>query len=132
MLVIIDVMDWMEMLGFATGAVCVWLAAKENIWNWPVGIANNIFYLVVFWRSGLYADSGLQLFYLAISVYGWWKWARGGASHRELPATRSSARARLAMSAITVAAAFALYVGLKRFTNSNVPAGDAITTAMSL
>ena len=71
-------MDPLELLGFATGGVCVWLAARENIWNWPVGIANNTFYLIVFWRAGLYADSGLQVFYFAIAVYGWWMWARGG------------------------------------------------------
>lgn len=122
----------MEILGFVTGGVCVWLAARENIWNWPIGIANNIFYLVVFWRSGLYADSGLQIFYLSISVYGWWKWARGGPAHRELPASRTSRSMGAALTLVAVAVAALLFVALKKFTNSNVPAGDAITTAMSL
>ncbi len=125
-------MDWTEVLGFLTGAACVWLAARENIWNWPIGIANNIFYLIVFWRSGLYADSGLQVFYFAISVYGWWKWAFGGPQHRELPASRTSGKTAAALAAICVVAAFVLYGVLRRFTNSTVPAGDAITTAMSL
>jgi nicotinamide mononucleotide transporter len=71
-------MDPMELLGFVTGGVCVWLAARENIWNWPIGIANNIFYLIVFWRAGLFADSGLQVFYFAIGVYGWWMWRVAG------------------------------------------------------
>ena len=62
---------WTELLGFVTGAICVWLQVKENVWNWPAGIANNIFYVVVFWRSGLYADSLLQWFYISISIYGW-------------------------------------------------------------
>ena len=70
-------MNWTELLGFITGAICVWLQVKENVWNWPAGIANNIFYVVVFWRSGLYADSLLQWFYILISIYGWWNWLRG-------------------------------------------------------
>jgi nicotinamide mononucleotide transporter len=125
-------MDWMEGLGFVTGAVCVWLAARENIWNWPIGIANNIFYLIIFWRAGLYADSGLQVFYFAIGVYGWWKWAFGGAEHRELPASRTSATTAMVLAVIGSAAAIVLYFVLRRYTNSTVPAGDAITTALSL
>ena len=37
-----------ETLGFVTGAACVYLVVKENIWNFPLGIANNIFFLVLF------------------------------------------------------------------------------------
>ena len=131
-LAIMHDMDPMEFLGFVTGGVCVWLAARENIWNWPIGIANNIFYLIVFWRAGLYADSGLQIFYFAIGVYGWWLWARGGADHRELPATRIPGFQSLLMPVITAISAVLLYIGLRRYTNSTVPVGDAITTALSL
>lgn len=131
-LAIMHLMDPMELLGFVTGGVCVWLAARENIWNWPIGIANNIFYLIVFWRAGLYADSGLQIFYFAIGVYGWWLWARGGSGHRELPATNIPGRQSMVMTAVTVFSAALLYIVLRRYTNSTVPAGDAITTALSL
>ncbi len=122
----------MEILGFVTGGVCVLLQVRQNIWNWPIGIANNIFYMIVFWRAGLYADSALQVFFLSISVYGWWKWARGGPAHKELPATRTSAQVAAALTFVTISAAVALFFVLRRYTNSTVPAGDAITTAMSL
>jgi nicotinamide mononucleotide transporter len=125
-------MDPLELLGFVTGGVCVWLAARENIWNWPIGLANNIFYLIVFWRSGLYADSGLQIFYFAIGVYGWWMWAWGGKGHRELPATRTPSKDRSLMTTVTVVFAAILYIVLRRYTHSTVPIGDAITTALSL
>jgi nicotinamide mononucleotide transporter len=125
-------MDWTEVLGFGTGAACVWLAARENIWSWPVGIANNIFYFVVFWGAGLYADSLLQLFYLGISIYGWVKWARGGPAHRTLPASRTSRAMAVGLVAFGVIAAATMYLVLRHYTDSTVPAGDAITTAMSL
>ena len=66
-----------EVLGFGTGAWCVWLVARQNIWNWPVGIANNGFFLVLFVASGLYADAGLQVIYVVLAFYGWWAWQGG-------------------------------------------------------
>ena len=77
-------MNWTELLGFISGAICVWLQVKEKVWNWPAGIANNIFYVVVFWHSGLYADSLLQWFYISISIYGWWNWLHGGTAQSRL------------------------------------------------
>ncbi|MGZ4832395.1 MAG: nicotinamide mononucleotide transporter, partial [Terriglobales bacterium] len=55
-----------EVLGFVTGVGCVWLAARENIWNWPVAIVNAVSYIIVFFGAKLYADCGLQLVYVAI------------------------------------------------------------------
>src|SRR5882724_7085488 len=82
--------NWTEILGFVTGAVCVWLLVKENIWTWPSGIANNIFYIFIFLHSGLYADMGLQFVYIAIAIYGWWNWLHGGLQHGELEVKSAS------------------------------------------
>jgi nicotinamide mononucleotide transporter len=125
-------LSWIESLGFITGAVCVLLAVKENVWNWPIGIFNNVVYLVVFWHSKLYADSGLQLFYIAISVYGLWCWLYGGKKHTQLGISRVTRNAALMLFAASSAAAGILYYVLRHFTDSNVPLGDAVTTAMSL
>ena len=40
----------LELFGFVTGAACVWLIAKQNIWTWPLGIANNLLFMVLFTR----------------------------------------------------------------------------------
>jgi nicotinamide mononucleotide transporter len=125
-------MAWTELLGFITGAICVWLQVKENVWNWPAGIANNIFYIVVFWRSGLYADSLLQWIYIAISAYGWWNWLRGGAEHSRLKISHTSSAATLAYAALTACGTVLFYELLRRYTNSTVPIWDGLTTAMSL
>lgn len=124
--------SWLEILGFATGVACVWLLVRENVWNWPVGIANNLFYLIVFYRSGLYADSGLQVGYVAISIYGWWHWLHGGAGHGRLAVGRIGAGEALAVAGATAAATAGLAALLARFTPSTVPFSDALTTALSL
>lgn len=121
-----------EILGFITGALCVWLAARENIWNWPIGIANNIFYFIVFWRSKLYADACLQIVYLLISIYGWYKWAPRDAQKHELAVDRVTKRHVLTLAVVTTISAVMLHAILSRYTDSTVPWGDGITTAMSL
>lgn len=123
--------SWSEAFGATTGAVCVWLAAISDPWTWPIGIANNLVYLVVFWRAGLYADAGLQLVYAAISVYGIWRW-RGGGAAAVRPVVRGSRRELALVGALAVAAAVGLWLLLDRTTDSTVPGWDAGTTAASL
>ena len=121
-----------ESLGFVTGAACVWLAARENIWNWPIGITNNLFYLAVFWHSKLYADACLQVIFAVISAYGWYEWLFGGEGRTEIPMSRSTRFHLLTLLVFTPLATFVLRWALHRFTDSPVPFWDALTTAMSL
>ncbi|HKD79013.1 MAG TPA: nicotinamide riboside transporter PnuC [Candidatus Angelobacter sp.] len=125
------VRNWQEMAGFLTGAVCVWLLIRQNIWNWPIGIANNIVYVIVFYKSGLYADSGLQFVYMAIAFYGWWNWLHGGVNRSELKANRASAIGLLGYAGIAGVVTALLY-WILRHTPSTVPFADGLTTALFL
>jgi nicotinamide mononucleotide transporter len=124
--------NWQELIGFVTGALCVWLLVRQNIWNWPAGITNNIFYIVIFYNSGLYADAGLQFVYIAISIYGWWNWLHGGKNHSALTVNRASFAGMLGYLGITATATAALYWLLHRYTPSTVPLADGLTTALFL
>ena len=55
-----------EALGFASGALCVWLVARQHIANWPLGIANCLLFVLLFTQAGLYADAGLQFVFIAL------------------------------------------------------------------
>jgi len=129
-LALAPVSPWTEALGASTGAVCVWLAAVSDPWTWPIGIANNLLYLVVFWGSGLYADALLQLVYVAISIYGIWRWRGGGGSVR--PVERGRATELILVAVAVAAAALLLWRVLDRTTDSTVPQWDGLTTSMSL
>jgi nicotinamide mononucleotide transporter len=124
--------DWIEILGFITGALCVWLLARQNIWNWPIGIANNIFYVVVFLKSGLFGDAGLQVVYIVLAAYGWWIWAFPDTTQSELPVAKTSKLQWTWLILTTAAAAIILRAFLAAFTPSTVPGWDGLTTALSL
>jgi nicotinamide mononucleotide transporter len=125
-------LNWLEVWGFITGAVCVWLQVKENAWNWPIGIVNNVLYVVVFFRSGLFADTGLQVVFIIISIYGWWAWLRGGEQHTHLKVSRTTVPQAVVLTLLTLAGTVAITMLLKSYTPSTVPWGDSVTAALSL
>jgi nicotinamide mononucleotide transporter len=121
-----------ELLGFLTGAACVWLLAQQNIWNWPLGIANGFFYVVVFVHSGLYGDAGLQLVYITMNAYGWYTWLRPGSQSAELAVTRTPRQTWLWLLPSIAVAALLLARFLANYTDSTVPRWDGLTTSLSL
>lgn len=123
---------WGEAAGFVTGAVCVWLVARQHIANWPVGIANNVFFILLFTTAGLYADAGLQVVYIALALYGWWAWLHGGSDRSMLPVSRTTGGQWAALAGVGVAGTVALALALDTSTPSTVPWPDAVTTVLSL
>ncbi|MFG2982655.1 nicotinamide riboside transporter PnuC [Streptomyces sp. NPDC048258] len=127
-------MSWTEVLGFATGALCVWLVARQHIANWPIGIANNIFFIVLFARAGLYADAGLQIVFIALAAYGWWSWTHGGGpgTAEALPVRRTTRTEWAWLAAAGAVGVLGLTLLLGEVTDSTVPFWDALTTGLSL
>lgn len=125
-------MNALEIAGAATGALGVWLTARENVWCWPVSLANVAIYAFVFRDAKLYADMGLQGFYFAICLYGWWAWLHGGTARGRLVVSRAP-RIVLAASAVAgIAFAAALGTFLRSKTDAALPLWDAGTTSFSL
>ncbi|GHG31751.1 MULTISPECIES: nicotinamide riboside transporter PnuC [Streptomyces] len=125
---------WTEVLGFGTGALCVWLVARQHLANWPVGIANNLFFVLLFTQAGLYADAGLQIVFIVLAAYGWWTWTHGGGpgSAGALPVRRTTRTEGAWLLAAGTVGTLALTLLLDRATDSTVPFWDALTTGLSL
>ena len=124
--------SWGEVAAFVSGALCVWLVARQHVANWPIGIANAVFFLLLFAKYGLYADSGLQVVYVVLGAYGWWAWLHGGDQRSELAVSTTTVPQWIALAAVTAAGTGGLWALLSHVSDSNVPAWDALTTALSL
>jgi nicotinamide mononucleotide transporter len=123
---------WAEVIGFASGALVVWLVVIQHVWNWPVGILNNLMFFALFTTSGLYADAWLQVFYLVLALYGWWAWLRGGERRTHLAVSRTTPTQWWTLLAAGVAGTAVLTWILDTRTTSTVPFPDAVTTVLSL
>ncbi|WP_461449484.1 nicotinamide riboside transporter PnuC [Mucilaginibacter sp.] len=77
--------SWIELIGVLTGFICVLLAAINNIWNWPVAIFSVTIYIYVFYNYQLYADMGLQIYFLITSIYGWYFWSKKNRVEVKIP-----------------------------------------------
>jgi nicotinamide mononucleotide transporter len=120
-----------ELLGFVTGAVSVWLTVLARISNFPVGIANSAFFLVLFLSARLFADSGLQVVYIVLGFAGWWQWLHGGHGRRELSVARSGWQLLAACMLFAAGATWGL-TALLAAAHDIAPFWDALTTAVSL
>jgi nicotinamide mononucleotide transporter len=125
-------MQWIEWIAAIAGAVSVYLSAREKILSWPTAIVNVSLYIFVFYESGLYSDMGLQVVYLALSIYGWHSWLRGGEQRSGLHVSRATPRVWLASAAVAVI----FWIALGRYTSTlagvALPYLDAGLTTLSL
>lgn len=125
-------MSWIEVAGFTTGALSVLLFVKERVTAWPVGIANSVCWLVLFWQARLYLDASLQVVYIALGVAGWYWWLHGRTPAGELPVARTGRGDATVLALAAVVATGALWFSQVRWTDAALPFWDAVTTVVSL
>jgi nicotinamide mononucleotide transporter len=122
----------LELVAVLFGVVSVLLSVREYIWSWPTALVNVALYFVLFYKTGLYSDMGLQVVYFGLSIYGWYEWLHGGAGHTVLRVSRTPSRAWATMFAIGVAF-WALWGKLMSgLAGSSLPYLDAATVTVSL
>jgi len=121
----------LEAVSVVTGAVCVWLTVRENVWNFPVSLANVATFCVVFFTARLYADAGLQVVYFILTVAGWYLWLHGGEQGTALRVSRVGRREGAWVVAAGAALTLALWLTL-RHVGGSASFFDALTTSISL
>jgi nicotinamide mononucleotide transporter len=118
-------MSPLEILAAVLGVVNVALVALRRVANYPFGIASTAIFIWVFFAAKLYSDAALQVFYVALNVYGWWYWSRSRAQAGTVIVERLSWPARGGWAAGIVVAALGWGALERRFTDASYPWIDA-------
>ena len=152
---------WLDIVTTVLGLAYILFEYKASAWMWVVGFFMQSLGIVLFYQKGLYADCGMEFYYLAMTMYGWWRWVKktptqtptpnpsraGGESgqtspqqdYTSSPPVREGVgvgifprRLLLPVLAIFVVVWGLIFWWLATSTNSNVPLADSFTTALSI
>ncbi len=74
-------MSGWEVIAVILAIAYLLLAMKESLWCWYAAFISTAIYLFLFWDVSLLMESGLQVYYLVMAVYGWYQWKFGAADH---------------------------------------------------
>ena len=134
-------MIWLEYFGVITGLLYLLLEIKQHKSMWIVGFLTSLVYVFVFLNAKIYADMGLQIYYVGISVYGFYQWTQTRHSDQEQTGNDSLEIIQYkhlnyslflgVMSSLAIVFAL-LWFALNQFTDSPIPLGDAFTTSVGI
>lgn len=127
--------EWMvtlEWLAAGLGLINIALLIFRNVWNFAFGIASVAIYVFVFWENRLYAESGLQVFFIAAQAWGWWLWLRIGGDDNTVPVRWLDWKARAVWLMGTVSISLNLGWAMARYTNAAAPYIDGPIAVASM
>ena len=130
MLESVTLLSIVQLIGVVFGALQVWYAKENKVVNYLFGIVSILITISVYYSSGLYAEIFLNLYYLLMSIYGWWYWKNRGAE-KETPITYSSMIQWTQAAGLVLITFLVFYFSLIKLTDSDVPMWDSLVTAFA-
>ena len=120
-----DTLRVIEWIAAGLGVINISLLIFRSVWNFPFGIAMVALYVFVFFEERLYAEAGLQVFFILAQLWGWWLWVKVGGEDDRVPVRWLDWLSRAVW--VTVTAALSLNLGwmMHSFTNAVLPYADA-------
>jgi nicotinamide mononucleotide transporter len=122
----------LDQINLILGVAGVWLMIRRNLWAFPVGLVAVTVQGILFYRTRIYADAVLQIFFFVTLAWGWWHWVNDRGTAKELPVTRLSHRGRLIVVGGAAAATVVWALALQRWTDAVIPWRDAFIAAFSV
>ncbi|WP_020573752.1 nicotinamide riboside transporter PnuC [Actinopolymorpha alba] len=80
---------WREIIGNGFGLASAIYGMRRKVGAWPVGMIGNVLLFTVFLGGvfhtpqnlDLWGQAGRQVFFFAVSAYGWWRWRQTRSGH---------------------------------------------------
>ena len=129
-----DIKLLLQIAGVLLGLLYLWLEYRADIRLWIVGLVMPLVHGTLYYKSGLYADCAMQVYYILAGLYGLCVWAKKPkpAERETGRIARTPARMWFRMAAAYAAIHALLYLLLVCFTDSTVPFWDSLTTALCI
>ena len=125
-------MNYLEIFGTFIGIIYLWLEYRASIYLWLAGIIMPAIYIFVYYDAGLYADFGINIYYLIAAIYGWFFWMWGHGEKKSLPIMHTPCKCYLPLFLVFIVSFIGIARILIEYTDSNVPWLDSFTTALSI
>lgn len=127
-------MNALEAVAACLGLINIVLVVRRSVWNFPFGLAMVTLYGWIFAQPDvrLYSDAGLQAFFFAVQLYGWWNWSRAESQTGEVGVLELGAGARTFVITGVVAATIGWGALMARFTDAALPVPDAFIAMASV
>ena len=124
----------LEYIAVFSGIVSVWFSRKENIWVYPTGLINTIFYIYLSFKGSLFGEASVNLYYTIMSVYGWILWAKKNRQNQHMVNIMWSTKKEWLQELLFFATFYVIIFGalsyLKRdFAPGAIPWADAFASA---
>ncbi len=130
-------MNYLELAGTIIGLVYLWLEYKASYYLWIASLIMPSVYVVVYYQAGLYADLGINIYYILASIYGMIYWSIGSRKskevvHEEIPIGYTPRQLYIPLLVVMTVLTVGIAQILISFTDSDVPWSDSFTTALSI
>ncbi|WP_365704530.1 nicotinamide riboside transporter PnuC [Novosphingobium sp.] len=127
--------EWMSALEWVAaglGLINIALLVFRSVWNYAFGIASVAIYIFVFFETRLYAESGLQVFFVLAQAWGWYLWLKVGDEDSRVPVRWLDWQSRAVWLAVTAALSLNLGWVMHRFTDAAMPYADSAIAGASV
>ena len=125
----------LEIFGAITGLLYIWLEIEQKSSMWIVGFLSSLIYVFVYFHAKVYGYTALYIYYMAVSIYGWYCW-RYVKQNDNAAAGLQTSRLRIPLASILIVITVSLFTGiayiLVQYTDSPVPYLDALGFSLSI
>ena len=125
MIIDADTLLILEWVAAALGVINIGLLIFRSVWNFPFGIAMVALYIFVFYEERLYAEAGLQVFFILAQLWGWRLWVKAGGDDDRVPVRWLAPLSRGVWLTVTAAISLNLGWAMHQFTDAALPYADA-------
>ncbi|MGL4446589.1 nicotinamide riboside transporter PnuC [Shewanella sp.] len=128
----VQLMTLWEAVAVVLAMAYLLLAMRASVWCWAAAFASTAIYTVLFWQVALLMESVLNVYYMAMALYGYWHWTKGGAHSQGVKVTTWPLVTHLKLIAITALVSLGIGHAMASYTQAAFPYLDSATSCFAV